>query len=124
MTSAPGASAGAIAAATSATWALVGRMVTTQSASARRLGRVRRGVAADLAGELAAARPGTASQTATSKPAFTRFAAIGQPMLPMPTKPTRLMAALAMLLLPRQRALGDQHLCAALKASRPAGMPQ
>ena len=35
-------------------------------------------------------RPGSTSYAATSKPARTRFAAIGPPMAPRPTNPTTL----------------------------------
>ncbi len=93
MTSVPLASVGPISAATSATCLLVGTMVMTQSAPA----------AAALASAAAlpptsatncAARPGVTSQTVTSKPAFTRLAAIGQPILPMPAKAMLRIAAI------------------------------
>jgi hypothetical protein len=35
--------------------------------------------------------PGAASDTVSAKPASTRCAAIGEPMLPRPMKPTRVM---------------------------------
>ena len=119
MTSVPLASTGAISAATSATCLLVGTMVTTQSAPLA----ASAGPAAALPPTSVtnfAAWPGRASQTVTSKPAFTRLAAIGQPMLPMPMKATDLIGGHAHFV-PRQGAFLDQHLMRRLEGVEPGG---
>ena len=91
MTRVPGRSRGRVCAMTSATWSLVGSIVTMASASAA----ASSGLAADppTSAANAAARPGSASTAVTSNPARTRLAAIGQPMLPTPTKAIRRMGA-------------------------------
>jgi hypothetical protein len=88
----PGFSDGSMASTASPTCLLVGTMITTQSAPAA----ASAGVAAAFAPVSVAkdaARPGATSHTVTSKPAFTRLAAMGQPILPMPAKAMRFSAA-------------------------------
>ena len=89
MTSAPGRGPGTppSPSSTAATILLVGSIVTTKSAFARARPRGG-GLAADLLRE-ACRLVGAGVADATTKPALTRFAAIGQPMVPMPTKPRR-----------------------------------
>ena len=64
-----------------------GSIVTTTSAPAKSAGRVRRATA-ELADEAVRRAPRSRSWTTTSMPACARLRAIGQPMLPRPTKPT------------------------------------
>ncbi|MDT4828418.1 hypothetical protein FQZ97_618020 [compost metagenome] len=73
---------------TCSTMALVGSMVKMMSACAASSAQV---AAACPPTSLAncSAWPGTASKTVTAKPACTSRAAMGQPMLPMPIRPTR-----------------------------------
>ena len=72
---------------TSLTCVLVGKMVISTSAPAATAAAPSPARPPTSAANRAA-RPLTASATATWNPARTRFAAMGQPMFPMPTKPT------------------------------------